>query len=526
VWIAAMAVTPAFAANTPVPAGFPLKAYARARAADSDGQVTVAARGYGQALAAQPADPLIAVRALREGLASGDMVLARRAGAVLHAADLAPPDIELLAFADALVARDAAGQRAALARLEETPIAFLGPMTAAWTDGAAPAAATNGGPIVRRYGAENAALLLLAQRKLSEGITAVRALLASDGSDFDLRLNAAQLLARAGQKESARSLLAGDDPVLRRAAASLGKGRKGDARFGVSRLFGRMAGDLSAAGTEPLAILLTRAALVLDPGYGRARLALADALARDGATAQALTELAAIPVNDPFAAGATGLRATILQRSGDATQAIAVAREQAEAPGASVVALRRYADMLVEAQRPAEAAAIYATALDRAGSSADWTLYLQRGGALDQAGDWDAALPMLRRAVELAPDQPGALNYLGYALVDRGQEVAAATRMLERAHALAPKDAAIADSLGWARFKQGNIATALPLIEGAARTAPTDVEINEHLGDIYWAAGRRFEARYAWRAAALTATGQDATRLATKLANGPASSQR
>ncbi len=162
----------------------------------------------------------------------------------------------------------------------------------------------------------------------------------------------------------------------------------------------------------------------------------------------------------------------------------------------------------------------------RQGQGADWTLYLQRGAALDQSGDWTGALPMLRRAVELAPQEPVALNYLGYAQVDHGENVAEATRMLERAHALAPKDPAIADSLGWARYRAGNLTAALPLIEGAARQAPDDVEINEHLGDVYWATGRRVEARYAWAAASVAADGADAQRLASKLADGPASSHR
>ena len=369
-------------------------------------------------------------------------------------------------------------------------------------------------------------LRLLATGQASEGIAATRALLSTTGGDADFRLNAAQLLARAGQRDAGRALLAGNDPVLTRAAETLGRSSKGDARFGVSRLFARMAGDLSVEGTEALAIMLSRAALLLDPDYARARIALADALARDDAVAEARATLAAIPAGDPFASSASALGIVILQRAGDLPGALALAREQAAPRDASTASIRRYADLLLESNRPAEAAQVYDRALAQAGPAADWTLYLQRGAALDRMGDWAGALPMLRRAVELAPQEPTALNYLGYAQVDRGENVAEATRMLERAHALAPTDPAIADSLGWARFRAGNLAAALPLIEGAVRQAPDDVEINEHLGDLYWAAGRRVEARYAWSAASVSAMGPDAARLATKLANGPASSHR
>lgn len=503
----------------------PLAAYVRARAADADGRPTIAAQGYALALAAQPGDPVIAVRALREALASGDLVLARRAGAVLRAADVAPPDLDLLALADAVVRRDAAGQRTALDRLAASPLGFLAPLVAGWVDLPPPAGAADGGAIPRRYAAENRALRLLATGQVTEGIAAVRALLTTGGNDADLRLNAAQLLARAGQRDAARALLAGDDPVLSRSAATLGRGRKGDARFGLSRLFARMAGDLSAEGTEPLAILLSRSALLLDPEYSRARIALADALARSDATAEAQATLAEIPADDPFASSAAALAIVIQQRAGDTDAALALAARQAARADATPASLRRHADLLLESGRAAEAASVYARALARPGAADDWSLYLQRGAALDRAGDWAGALPMLRRAVELAPQEPAALNYLGYAQVDRGENVAAATRLLERAHALAPKDPAIADSLGWARFRAGDLQRALPLIEGAARAAPDDVEINEHLGDVYWSAGRRIEARYAWRAASVAATGADAARLANKLANGPASSQ-
>ncbi len=61
---------------------------------------------------------------------------------------------------------------------------------------------------------------------------------------------------------------------------------------------------------------------------------------------------------------------------------------------------------------------------------------------------------------------------------------------------------------------------ALPLIERAAAAEPANAEIAEHLGDVYWSAGRRYEARYAWTAARQLAEAEDAGRLAGKIANG------
>ena len=72
-------------------------------------------------------------------------------------------------------------------------------------------------------------------------------------------------------------------------------------------------------------------------------------------------------------------------------------------------------------------------------------------------------------------------------------------------------------SIGWALYLRGNLTEAIPLLERAARGAPDDPEINEHLGDVYYVAGRRIEARYAWRAALVRAEGDAATRIRGKI---------
>lgn len=525
---ATLAATPAAASETP------LGAYARGRAADADGRVVVAADNYAVALAAQPDDPVIAVRALRQALASGDLALARRAGAVLEAADIAPPDIAVLRFADALVANDVAGQRAAITGLADGPLAFLTPILLEWDWVASSSTASNSfsvanregeGAVTRRYVLENRALLLIASGHAPEGLNAVRALLTATRPTLDLRLNAAKLLSAAGRKQEALSLLNGQAD-LNAAALLRTRTQLSPKRFGASRLFVRVAADLIADGTEPLAVMLTRAALSIDPGYQRARLVLADAIARDGSLDQAELVLSEIPADDAFAKPAAEMRVALFARAGEQARAMQAARQLAEAPGADPTALRTYGDLLFEAGRNADAARLYAAAMAGDGAQADWTLYLQRGGALEQAGEWDAALPLLREAARLAPDQPEALNYLGYAQVERGQNIDVATRLIERAHALAPDDAAIMDSLGWARYQRGDLARALPLLERAAKDEPADVTINEHLGDAYWKLGRRYEARYAWSAAALVAEEAAAIRLQRKLAAGLTSPHR
>ncbi|MBX3595119.1 tetratricopeptide repeat protein [Sphingomonas sp.] len=501
--------------------------YVRARAAAANGEVAAAAVGYGAVLAQAPDDAVVAIRAYRNALAAGDMALARQAAAILVRADAAPADVALLQLADAVRTKDRAGADDALGRIGPGPLDFLAPVLRAWVtldrggdplpllDSAAP------NPLGRHYVAEHRALLLIAMGRIDEGVAALRLAVAAEPGSIDLRWNAANLLAGKGKKGIALAVLAGDDPVMTGLRARLGRGVKPGAAFGIGRAFTRLASDLSGERTYPLSILLTRAALSLDPRDDRARLLLAEALVGDEAFAQARETLDAVPKGSPFYDAALGERVELRRTRGDVEGAIALAASLADARDARDIDVQRYADLLANEGREAEAARVYARLVERADGKAGWSLLLQLGGALERSGRWDAALPHLRRAVELAPEQPLALNYLGYALVERGESLDEATALLERARSLRPDSAAITDSLGWAYFMQRDYAKALPLLEKAAEAEPASANINEHLGDVYWAMGRRYEARYAWRAAAIYADGGQKARITAKMLDGP-----
>ena len=102
-------------------------------------------------------------------------------------------------------------------------------------------------------------------------------------------------------------------------------------------------------------------------------------------------------------------------------------------------------------------------------------------------------------------------------MLENGENAADALGLLVKARNLRPDDAAITDSLGWAWVKQGEIAKGIELLEQAAEREPALAEISEHLGDAYWKAGRKIDARYAWRNALVQSDGADATRLTGKI---------
>ncbi|MBN9310218.1 tetratricopeptide repeat protein, partial [Devosia sp.] len=125
------------------------------------------------------------------------------------------------------------------------------------------------------------------------------------------------------------------------------------------------------------------------------------------------------------------------------------------------------------------------------------------------------------RALQLNPDQPQVLNYLGYSWVDQGVNLIPALDMIQKAVAAAPNDGYIIDSLGWAYYRLGRFDEAVQQLELAVQLRSTDPEINDHLGDAYWRAGRTLEAKFQWNiAASVDKEGNVKARVAKKLAEG------
>ncbi|WP_339347931.1 tetratricopeptide repeat protein [uncultured Sphingomonas sp.] len=520
----AMAASPAAATGT-VPSTPGLDLYMTARVADREGAVAQAAAGYAAALAASPDNPVVALRAYREAIRAGDLDLADRAAAVLAAHHAGPADAPLLAIARAAAAGDAAAARRAVAGLESGPLRVLTPALDRWIAGRA------GGdvpvdPVAQRFARESDVLLQLGRGDVAAGMAAIGPLIATeragvDQAAQDLRLAAARLLIGRGQEGAARALLVGDaSPVAALRDRPRGQGARPTLAFGVAYLFTRIASDLSPGDPGPIGYALIRGALRADPGDDRARILLAAALSKDDAVDRGIAELAQIRPDSIYAANARAGRVQLLAAKGDTEAAVAEARVLAQAPGATDADRLRLADLYLRFDQPVDAAAIFRALTTRVGAVQDGTLWLQYGAALDRAGQWQEARAALERAVALAPGDPIALNYLGYALVEHGEQPDTAQALLERAAALKPGDAAITDSLGWSLLRRGQVARAIPLIERAAAADPANAEIGEHLGDAYWQAGRRYEARYAWTAARVSARPPATTRLDAKIADG------
>ncbi len=249
--------------------------------------------------------------------------------------------------------------------------------------------------------------------------------------------------------------------------------------------------------------LLVQVALAAEPAMTDAHLLASEIAGGHRQFALAAAELEKIPATDPLSPVVQLRLAALYGRASRTEDALHLLHGLVDAYPSRPEPLTQLGDMLADAKRFPEAIDAYdrAIALLRHPQPADWTLFYARGAALERAHAWPRAQADMNRALELSPDQPFVLNFLGYAMADRNQDLPAAREMIEKALHARPNDGAIVDSLGWVALRQGDTKEALRLLEKAAELEPEDPSITGHLGDAYWNAGRHVEAEDQWRRA-------------------------
>ncbi|MBP6031371.1 MAG: tetratricopeptide repeat protein [Sphingobium sp.] len=480
-----------------------LDAYVQARMAEGDGALRDAARSYAQALMLDPASPEVARRAYRQAMLAGDRALALKAALLLDEDGMLPPDGVVLLLADALERGRWKEARTLLERIErEGNFAFIVPFMQSWVS-------MKDGPYDPPVVPVDKPYAVFAVRYLEEQLLLQRLALGDAAGAADTYMQARARGTAFGPAQhaaiAARFAMLGRSDIAQDAKAEGGAAGKGCAapaeaftpQYGLSKLLYRLALDLIGQGEPGATLSISRLAGFADKADDDARLLVARAALVAELPDEARSETEKIGTCSPAYHEAQSVRLSAMIAAGDDAEAVTEARRLAgDARGQ-----RLLGDMLVQTGDPRGAVAAYGRARAQMQDKDDPALLLQLAAAHEQAGDWAAAKPLLEKVVERAPDSAAALNYLGYAMADRGEEVARAIALLERANRIAPRQPAFIDSLGWALFKAGQADKALPLIEGAVAAAPGNPEINEHLGDILWALGRHFEARAAWRAA-------------------------
>lgn len=297
-----------------------------------------------------------------------------------------------------------------------------------------------------------------------------------------------------------------------------------NATDGIAETYLALAATLRQQNAVDSAQILLRLALRVRPDFASARLLLAEIQAGNRRARQALATLEAVPPDDPLVAVVRLREAALQDNLGQTGAAVDLLEDLARAYPERPEPLAAEADILQRGARSPEAATVLDRAIARVGtpSRGNWPLFYQRGIAFERAGDWSHAEADFQYALQLAPEQPNVLNYLGYAWTERGQHLAEARAMIERAVQQRPNDGSFVDSLGWVQLRSGDAPGALKNLQHAVELQPEDAVINGHLGDAMAAVGRWREAEFQWRRAlTLKPDPEDAERINGRLASLP-----
>ncbi|MEO8757263.1 MAG: tetratricopeptide repeat protein [Devosia sp.] len=344
----------------------------------------------------------------------------------------------------------------------------------------------------------------------------------------------ARILGNAGQYDKAMDAIVDfeaqglNHPVVEEVKTALAhKQRPGlyadSVQAGAAEMFHSVGVAFARDGTSDVSLVLLRLGAYLDPKNDTIQLVIGQLYDSAGQHEMANAVYDAIPIGSPMKAMAVVRVADNLDAMGDRPEAIRRLSNIVTTAPNDVDAISVLGDLLRSDKQYRAAADAYTKALGVTGGQTpgDWRFYYVRGIAFERSDQFPLAEKDFLKALDLNPNQPQVLNYLGYSWVDKGLNLTRALDMIQKAVNASPNDGYIIDSLGWAYYRLGRYADAVTQLEQAATLRPNDPEINDHLGDAYWRVGRKLEAHFQWNVAySMDTDGSVKARVGPKLTGG------
>ena len=364
-----------------------------------------------------------------------------------------------------------------------------------------------------QYGAYNKSLALAAVGDL-EGAEALFS--AASGTAYSARaaIAHAQVLSQLERNDDAIILLGSvfgnsQDPVLVELRDALEAGQTvpydlaTNAKEGISEFLLTIAELLQDEAPGGYILLYSRGAEKLAPRNTQAILRSAQLLEELNRYTLANEALARVLPEEPEYVAAQLNRIDVLHSADQLEDAVLVAEALASSFPNLPTVQTKLGDSYRRLERDSEAVTAYTRALEDFGENDNgrWVVHYLRAIMHHRIDKWPEAESDFRAALELNPEQPAVLNYLGYSLVERNEKLDEAMGMIERAVAVQPDNGAIVDSLGWVLFQLGRYEESVGYMERAASLEAVDPIVNDHLGDVYWAVGRDIEAVFQWNRA-------------------------
>lgn len=497
--------------------------YLAARTADVEKDVPNAASFYRSALKSDPGNTVLLERAVVLSAASGDSDEAVDFARQLLTKQPANHAARLILSIEDLKAGNFPG---AITKLDETGAGVLAELTdslvVAWAkfgegeidEALADLDKLKGEDWYQPFKLLHAGYIALAAGRTEQAIDLLAKARDKDANAVRITEAYARSLSVAGRKDEAEAAL--QDFLARFPDNALAKVALEDVRAdrghvatvanpadGAAEALAGLGAAIGQEGGTEVSFLYLRLAIHLNRNIagGLAGLSLGDLLVSGNQGEEAIEVYQAIPDGAPFRALGQMRAALALDSLNRTPEAESAFKKAIAADPEDIQSYISFGNMLRGRERFEEAADAYTQAIDHLGTpaKADWSIFYYRGISFERTKNWPAAEADFKKALDLSPDQPLVLNYLGYSWVDMGQNLDEGLTMIKKAVELRPNDGFIVDSLGWAHYRLGQYDEAVDDLERAIGLKPEDPTINDHLGDAYWKAGRKLEAQFQWR---------------------------
>jgi tetratricopeptide (TPR) repeat protein len=318
-------------------------------------------------------------------------------------------------------------------------------------------------------------------------------------------------LARNGERKKALEIYAEfqkllpNHPLINSVVAEIAAARNPaplvrSAQAGAAEVLFGLGSALGRQGGEDIGLVYLNVALYLDPDHPLVLLSLGDLFESLKKPELAIATFARLPATSPLKRSAEIQRALNLDQIERTDEARDRLKSLVQKDPGDIDALTALGNLLRARKNYTDAIDTYskALALVKDPTRQNWTLFYFRGICYERSKQWPLAEKDFQKALELIPEQPQVLNYLGYSWVDLGMNLDQGLEMIKKAVELRPKDGYIVDSLGWAYYRLGRYEDAVKELERAIELRPEDPTINDLLGDAYWKVGRQLEARFQW----------------------------
>lgn len=487
------------------------------------GDWTSAARLMEDALHRDQANPALQRRAFLLALGAGDHPKAMSLAKTLQQPGQKPLHLsQMMLIAEAARKGDYVAARTILAGIDKDGVGvFINPAIQSWlllADGQQDAAfaeldklktfggfepfiALHRGMMLEYRGQKDAAASAYEQARTLSNTLRTAHMLAGFYARTGQRDKALDLYRTYGEADKTEMLLTtGYRRLLAGGAAPTGVQNPGE---GIASALFDLASVLQNETSNEATLLYTQAALVIQPDFPLAQLLLADLMQVMNRPEEAAQNYRAInPESDIYLAVQFRL-ANLLEHQEKPKDAIAVLEKLRPAYDDVASLHARMGDLYRTQEKFQDGIDAYDRALARVPNieARHWPLFYARGICFERLKRWPQAEADLQKALELSPDQPLVLNYLGYTWADQNVHLEKARDMIAKAVQLRPDDGYITDSLGWVLYRMKDYTSAVTILERAVSLAPVDQVINDHLGDALWKVGRKAEARYQWKRA-------------------------